>query len=128
MRNLLTPQVPSRIIANGPIVWTDGDAVNGHSADNSGEINELIVRNTNAGAQWVKILKRFTADGNAFVEQELSLAAGETYKFPPFENTYYGWADPDNGIDLLQALAIDVESSDVKLAWTTPGARSTVTA
>lgn len=126
MRALLSPQTPSRTLANGPIVWTDGDPTDGHSFDNTNQNMRLKVRNTDAGPQTINIPKRKTADGDTFTNPDLTLAAGEEYEFDLFENDYYGWNDPDNNLTSKNAVIMNVSDATVKLALMGPGSRDTV--
>lgn len=125
-RDLISPHELSRILANGPVVFSDGDVSEGHSFDNVTQDSILLVHNTDAASQTIQVPKRLSADGNSFVTQDLTLVAGGVYAFDWFENQWYGWIDSDNDVETPVAVVINVSSANIKLAILPRGNRNTV--
>ena len=126
MRVLISPEVLSRKLANGPINFVDSDSVNGNLFDNSTQDHILVAWNTDAGVQTIETPKRHTVDGDADVPDPLSLTAGQIYAFDWFENTYYGWNDVDNALNNRNAVIINTSSNNIKLALLPRGDRATL--
>lgn len=83
----------------------NGDAVEGHYVVNSGK-TKLLVRNANgaATARTVTFLFARTVDGQGVTSRVVSIPAGETWVFGPFDRNDYG-----------SQLNFNVEHADIKL-------------
>lgn len=87
---------------------TAGDAVNGHYVVNSGA-TKLLIRNSNgaATARTVTFLFSRTVDGQGVTDLAVSIPAGETWVFGPFDRNDYGSQlniDVDNAELMLRAI------------------------
>ena len=127
-RVLISPHVLSRKLANGDVTFVASDPVNGNSFDNSTQNSILLARNDDVAQQTIEIPKRFSADGDDFVQDLLTLEPGETYAFDWFENEYYGWDDVDNDLTNENAVIINTSDADVMLALLPLGSRTTILA
>jgi hypothetical protein len=127
-RGLITEHVRSRKLANGAVVFDAGDSVNGHSMNNTSQDKTLLVWNTDVGNQTLEVPKRLTADGDAFVQDILTLLPNSLYAFDYFENEYYGWDDADNSLTNQNAVIVNVSAATVELAVLPSGSRSTIIA
>jgi len=83
----------------------DGDPVNNHYLPNSGR-ERLLVRNSNGASTARTVTIRFnkTVDGQTVTNRAVSIAAGNTRVFGPFDTENYG----------TQVL-IDVDNAELKL-------------
>lgn len=127
-RVLITPHILSRKLVNGDVAFVASDPVLGNSFDNTTQNSILLVRNDAVGVETIEIPKRFSADGDDFVQDLLSLQPGEMYAFDWFENEYYGWDDVDNDLTNENAVIINTSDVGVMLALLPLGSRTTILA
>lgn len=80
-----------------------GDPANGHQVANSGR-TKILVKNTGAGARWVKFSVFRTVDNQTVTAVNRSIPAGTTKVFSGFGQDDYG-----------TTLLVDVEHAEVTL-------------